>query len=96
MAMVTPTESRRLAQPNPAQRRLLRTMEQGNPIWEIADAPHCTVYHEKTGRDQRLRRQRVEQIEALGWIRRVPNPSQGRLDSWEITELGRAVLASKD
>jgi hypothetical protein len=67
-------------------------MQQGNLIWELADQPYCTLYNEKTGRDQRIRLQGVREMEAFGWIHRVPNPSPNRLDSWEITDKGRAVL----
>ena len=92
--MVINTESRRLGEPTAVQRRILRSMEQGNPIWEIADKFYCTFYNEKAGRDQRVRRQGVQQMEAFGWIRRVPNPSPNRLDSWQITDKGRAALLS--
>ena len=92
--MVSNTKSRRLGEPTPVQRPILRSIEQGNPIWEFADSPYCTLYNERTGRDHRIHRQTVEQLEALGWIRRVPNPSPNRLDSWQITDKGRVVLLS--
>ena len=68
-------------------------MQQGNPIRELAGQPlHCTLYNEKTGRDQRIRLQGVRQMEAFGWIRCVPNPSPNRLDSRNMTDKGSAVL----
>ena len=90
--MGTNTQGRGLAGPTLGQRRLLRSMQQGNPIWELADQPYCTLYNEKTGRDHRIRLQGVREMEAFGWIRRVPNSSPNRLDSWEITDKGRAAL----
>jgi DNA-binding MarR family transcriptional regulator len=77
------------------QRRLLRLMAGGDLIWEIAEDPrHCTVYNEKRGRDQRIPAAVVMLLEQQGWIERRPNPQPDRLDSWELTAQGRALLES--
>jgi len=74
------------------QRRILRLLQSGDLIWELADDPgHCTVYNEKRGRPQRLRTATVTVLEQRGWIRRCPNPQADRLDSWELTPQGQAL-----
>jgi hypothetical protein len=82
-------------EPTPRQRRLLRRMQDGNPIFEVVGKPYCTLYNEKLDRDQRVRQEEVQKLEAAGWIRSAPNPSRTRLDSWEITDDGRSVLLSE-
>ena len=82
-----------IVEPTSRQRRILENMQQGNPIWEVSGEDHCTVYDEKTRRDRMVRQKEVEQMEQAGWVRRVPNTSRSRLESWQVTEQGRAAAA---
>jgi DNA-binding MarR family transcriptional regulator len=78
---------------NRQQQQILRLLQNGDLIWEMADDPaHYTVYHEKRGRDQRVAATLVTALEEQGWIRKRPNLQSDRLDSWEITPEGRALL----
>lgn len=78
----------------PRQRRILRLLQQGDLIWEMADDPgHRTVYDEKRGCHQRLSTATVTALEQQGWIQRRPNLQTDRLDSWECTLPGRAMMA---
>ena len=75
------------------QRQILLLLAQEDCLWEIAeDADHYTVYNEKRKGDQRVRATTVKTLEQHGWIRRRPNPHADRLDSWEITPKGQALL----
>jgi DNA-binding MarR family transcriptional regulator len=75
------------------QRQVLQLLAHDDLLWEIADDPdHYTVYNEKRGRDQRVAAALVATLEEQGWIRQRPNPQADRLDSWEITPEGRALL----
>jgi DNA-binding MarR family transcriptional regulator len=78
------------------QRRILHLLSGGDLIWEIAGEPrYRTVYHEKRGRDQRIPAAVVAFLEQQGWIQRRPNPQPDRLDSWELTAQGNALLGSE-
>lgn len=78
-----------------SQRRLLRLLRLGDLIWEIAEDPrHRTVYDEKIGRSRRLTAAAVTILEQQGWIQRRPNPQEDRLDSWELTPEGQALVRS--
>src|SRR4051794_14287395 len=75
------------------QRQVLRLLAHGDLLWEMADDPaHYTVYNEKRGRDQRVAAALVTTLAEQGWIRPCPNHQADRLDSWEITLAGRALL----
>jgi DNA-binding MarR family transcriptional regulator len=75
------------------QRQILQLLTQGDCLWEIADdSDHYTVYNEKRGADQRVRASLVATLAEQGWIQKRPNPQADRLDSWEITPVGRALL----
>jgi DNA-binding MarR family transcriptional regulator len=75
------------------QRQILQLLAHGDLLWEIADDPaHYTVYNEKRGRDQRVAAALVTTLAEQGWIRPSPHPQADRLDSWEITPEGRALL----
>jgi DNA-binding MarR family transcriptional regulator len=87
-----PAENQSVPTLTPQQRRILRLLLPGDLIWEIADDPgHRTVYDEKRGCDQRLSTAMVTALEQQGWIRQRPNTQADRLDSWELTPLGRAL-----
>ena len=76
-----------------AQRQILPLLADGDWLWEVAGDPdHYTMYHEKRRRDQRVRAALVTTLEEQGWIRKRPNSQADRLDSWEITPEGRALL----
>ena len=78
-----------------SQRRLLRLLRHGDLIWEIAEDPrHRTVYDETLGRSRRIVTSAVTVLEEQGWIQRRPNPQEDRLDSWELTPQGQALLHS--
>jgi hypothetical protein len=80
--------------PTPQQRRLLRLLQHGDLIWEIAEDPrHRTVYDEKRGCSRRLTTAAACALEQQGWIQRRPNPQADRLDSWELTLLGKTLVA---
>ena len=79
--------------PTPQQRRLLRLLQHGDLIWEIAEDPrHRTIYDEKRGCSRRLRTAAASALEQQGWIQRRPNPQADRLDSWELTRLGKTLV----
>lgn len=83
------TES--MAELTTRQRRILGSMRDGNLIWEVAGEEHCAIYDEKTKRDSVIRRKEIQQMEQAGWIRKAPNASRNRLDSWQLTEEGLSV-----
>jgi DNA-binding MarR family transcriptional regulator len=90
-----PRENQKAPTPTPQQRRLLRLLQQGDLIWEIAEDPrHRTVYDEKRGCSRRLTTAAATALEQQGWIQRRPNPQADRLDSWELTLLGRTLIAT--
>src|SRR4051812_42985119 len=78
---------------NRQQQQILLLLQNGDLLWEMADDPaHYTVYDEKRGRDQRVTATLVTTLAEPGWIRKRPNRQADRLDSWEITPEGRALL----
>src|SRR3954454_9008681 len=75
------------------QRQILQLLANGDCLWEIVDDPaHYTVYDEKRGRDQRVSAALVTTLAEQGWIHKRPNDQADRLDSGEITPVGRARL----
>jgi DNA-binding MarR family transcriptional regulator len=52
------------------------------------------VYNEKRGRPQRIRTATVTLLEQQGWVQKRPNPQEDRLDSWELTPQGKALVPS--
>jgi hypothetical protein len=80
-----------MPEPTSRQRRILESMEQGNAIWEVSGEEHCAVYDEKIKRDRIVRQNEIERMEQVGWIRKAANTSRNRLDSWQLTEEGRAI-----
>ena len=68
-------------------------MLNGDLIWEVAGKSYWNIYNEKLGRQQRIPASTIEEMEQQGWIRRLDNPNLCRLDSWELTEQGRAFAA---
>jgi DNA-binding MarR family transcriptional regulator len=96
-ALSLPTENQSAPTLTSRQRRLLRRLQQGDLIWERADDPgHLTVYDEKRGCDQNLPTATVTALEQQGWIRRRPNTQADRLDSWELTPQGQALVRSEE
>jgi hypothetical protein len=78
-------------EPTTRLRRILESMEQGNAIWEVSGEDYCVVYDEKSKSDRIVRQEEVAQMEQSGWIRKALNTVRNRLDSWQLTEQGRAV-----
>jgi hypothetical protein len=92
--LCVPIANQKAPTPTPQQRRLLRLLQQGDLIWEIAEDPrHRTVYDEKRGCSRRLTTAAATALEQQGWIQRRPNPQADRLDSWELTLLGKTLVA---
>jgi hypothetical protein len=92
----SPTTGSRPAPPlRPPQRRILQLLQHGDLIWELADDPgYRTVYNEKRGHPQRIRTATVTLLEQQGWVQKRPNPQEDRLDSWELTPQGKALVSS--
>ena len=84
----------KMAKATPQQRGILDTMGRGNRIWEVPGKSHCALYNDKTDRDRVLSRKMVVDLESAGWIRRTTDSSPQRLESWEITDVGRAVYSA--
>lgn len=82
-----------MANPTPRERGILETMDRGNRIWEVPGKNHYTLYNDKTGRDRVVSRAVVTEMERAGWIQKAEDLPQ-RLESWEITEVGRAIFLS--
>jgi hypothetical protein len=79
--------------PTPRERGILETMERGNRIWEVPGKNYYTLYNDKTERDRVVSRATVAEMERAGWIQKAEDLPQ-RLDSWEITEGGRAIFST--
>ena len=82
-----------MVNPTPRERGILEAMQQGNRIWEVPGKNHCTLYNDRTERDREVSRSTVAEMERAGWIHKVEDLPQ-RLDSWEITEAGRALFST--
>jgi DNA-binding MarR family transcriptional regulator len=67
-------------------------MTGGSRIFEALGKKYFTIYDEKADRDHRIMKEEIEALERAGLISRVPNPDGSRLDSWEATEQGRALI----
>jgi hypothetical protein len=78
--------------PSPRERGILETMERDNRVWEVPGKRHYTLYNDKTGRDRIVSHAIVEEMARAGWIQRADHLPQ-RLESWEITEAGRALIS---
>ena len=87
-------ETAKMAKATPQQRGILERMERGNRIWEVPGKSHYTLYNDKTDRERVLSQKMVMEMENAGWIRRTSNSSPQRLESWEITDVGRAVYSA--
>jgi hypothetical protein len=82
-----------MAHPTPRERGIRETMERGNRIWEVPGKNHYTLYNDRTERDRVVSRAIVAEMESAGWIQKAEDLPQ-RLDSWEITEAGRALFST--
>jgi len=69
-------------------------MLNGDLVWEVLGKSYRSIYNEKRGRNQRVPPTVVEEMERLGWVRRMENPTGQRLEGWEPTDSGRALAAS--
>jgi hypothetical protein len=66
-------------------------MERGNRVWEVPGKKHYTLYNDKTGRDRVVSHAIVDEMATAGWIQKADDLPQ-RLESWEITQAGRALF----
>jgi hypothetical protein len=67
-------------------------MGRGNCVWEVPGKKYYTLYNDKTGRDRVVSHAIVYEMAKAGWIQRT-NEMPQRLESWEITEAGRALIS---
>jgi hypothetical protein len=77
-------------------RRILLVMVEGDLLWEAPGEQFATQYNPRTGRPGRIRLTTVKHLEKLGLIQRQSqDPAAHRLDSWQITETGRRLVAER-
>jgi len=80
----------------PRRLRILNAFTEGDLIWEVAGKNYYTQFNARTGKQRKIPRTEVEEMVALGWIRRIiPPASAHRLESCELTEQGRNVLQQR-
>jgi hypothetical protein len=78
----------------PRQRRLLMRLAAGDLLWEVPGEKYFTQYNERTGRQIHVHPPVLEPLESAHLVRRHRQPeTDHKLDFWEITEQGRAVLS---
>ena len=78
----------------PRQRRILIRLAAGDFLWEVAGEKYFTQFEEKTGRQLRVHPPALQPLESADLIVRRRQPEAARrLDYWEITEQGRAMIA---
>jgi hypothetical protein len=78
--------------PNLRQRRILAILADGDLIWEISRSTRWTLFNPRTAKDLLLTSREVADMDVAGWIQRNDNREEHRLDSWEISPLGRETL----
>lgn len=78
---------------NARHRRILSSLSHDDLLWEVPGQPYFTQFNERTEKQIRVRVDILEQLEALGLIRRQrQSQSAHKLDFWEITAHGREVV----
>jgi hypothetical protein len=80
--------------PNLRQRRILAILANGDLIWEISRSTRWTLFNPRTAKDLLLTSREVADMDVAGWIQRNDNREEHRLDSWEISPLGRETLVA--
>jgi hypothetical protein len=60
-------------------------------VFEVPQEPHFTQFDETTSHQRRVHLGELLELQAHGWVRRVPQGSQ-QCDYWEITDQGREVI----
>ncbi len=79
--------------PTLRQQRILAGLHTGDLLWEVPAQPYFTQYNERTGRQNRVHKDVLVEMERFGWIQRFSqDPSAHKLDFWEITAEGRRLL----
>jgi hypothetical protein len=79
---------------SPRQQRILTWMKDGNRIFEVLGKKYFTLYEDRRDLDHRIQKDELEELARSGVISQVPNPEGNRLDAWEISELGRSLIAT--
>ena len=80
----------------PRQRRLLLRLAAGDLLWEVPGEKYFTQFNERTDRQIHVHPPVLEPLELAHLVRRHRQPeSAHKLDSWEITDQGRAALAGR-
>jgi len=94
LRMVSVTESNQSRKlPNLRQERILAGLHTGDLLWEVPAQPYFTQYNERTGRQKRIHKDVLLEMERFGWIQRFSqDPSAHKLDFWGITAEGRRLL----
>jgi hypothetical protein len=71
--------------------QILELMIDGDLIWEVPGKGYRSIYNETRKRDQRVPPTVVEEMERLGSLQRLENPSGQRLEGWGLTHIGREL-----
>jgi DNA-binding HxlR family transcriptional regulator len=73
--------------------RILSRMVQGDYAWEVAGKNYFSQFNDSTQRPGRVLLRELLGLREQGWIRRITQqPEAHRLDYWDITEAGRAIV----
>jgi len=74
-------------EPTARQRRILANLKGNNLIWEVGGQRYFSQFDNRFDREIRIHARELEEMSALGWIRRVEFPkAEQRLDRYEPTE----------
>ena len=77
--------------PSPRQKRILSGLIRDDLVWEVPQESYFAQFEEASGHQSRIPLKVLQEMEDLGWIRRVPQGPQ-RCDYWEITDEGREAI----
>lgn len=76
--------------------RILAVLAAGDLLWEAPGERYATQFDERPGRFRKVPLVAVQHLEELHLIERcIQDPAAQRLDYWQLTEKGRAVLAER-
>ena len=79
--------------PTKRQLRVLRNLALKNYVWEQTKSPQLVQFDESSGKEVLLGRAEIDSMAAAGWLQRIHHPpSAQRLDHFEITDFGLALL----
>ena len=78
----------------PRQRQILLRLAGGDLVWEVAGENYFTQFNERTDKQIHIRQPVMLPLESAQLVRRHHQPeSAHKLDYWEITEEGLAMVA---